>query len=109
NIAFAADGSFYVGDGYGSFRLLHYTRNGEFLREIGANGSDDGAFNTPHGQWIDTRGPEPRLVVADRGNHRLQVLTLDGHHERTITDDTRLRRPCHFDQRGDLLLCPDLD
>lgn len=109
NIAFAPDGSFYVGDGYGSFRLLHYTRNGEFLREIGTNGSDDGAFNTPHGQWIDTRGPEPRLVVADRGNHRLQVLTLDGRHERTIADDTRLRRPCHFDQRGDLLLCPDLD
>jgi Uncharacterized conserved protein len=109
NIAFAPDGGFYVGDGYGSSRLLHYSHDGDFIREIGTKGSHDGEFLTPHGQWVDTRGPEPRLVVADRGNHRLQIFTLDGRHLRTVTDETRLRRPCYFHQRDDLLICPDLD
>ena len=27
----------------------------------------------------------------------------------TIKDDTKLREPCHFDVRGDLMVCPDLD
>jgi hypothetical protein len=49
------------------------------------------------------------LVVADRGNARLQVFTLDGRHLATVKDEARLRLPCHFDVQGEQMLCPDLD
>jgi len=109
NVAFAPNGDFYVGDGYGSYHMLKFSAKGEFLREIARPGNADGQLNNPHGQWVDPRGPEPVLVVADRGNRRLQTFTLDGEHLRTIKDDTRLRMPCNFDIRGELMVCPDLD
>ncbi len=109
NVAFAPGGDFYVGDGYGSHRLLRFSLRCEFLGEIGRPGSADGEFSAPHGLWVDPRGAEPVLVVADRGNGRLQTFTLDGRLLRTIKDEARLRLPCHFDVRGDWMVCPDLD
>jgi hypothetical protein len=109
NVAFAPNGDFYVGDGYGSSHLLRFSSSGAFLGEIGRPGHGDGEFDTPHGQWVDTRGADPVLVVADRGNRRLQVFTLDGAHLRTVKDEAHLRMPCYFHVRGDLMVCPDLD
>ena len=109
NVAFAPNGDFFVGDGYGSYHMLKFSAKGEFLGEIARPGAADGQFNNPHGQWIDLRGPEPVLIVADRGNHRLQTFTLDGRNLRTITDAERIRWPCNFDVRGDLMVCPDLE
>jgi hypothetical protein len=109
NVALAPNGDFYVGDGYGSSHVLHFSAAGKFVGEIGGPGKGDGEFSTPHGLWVDTRGNEPVLVVADRGNGRIQTFTLDGTHLRTIKDEGRLRMPCHFHTRGDLMVCPDLD
>jgi hypothetical protein len=109
NVAFAPNGDFFIGDGYGSYHLMKFSAKGDFLGEIARPGKADGELNNPHGQWVDARGPEPVLVVADRGNRRLQTFTLDGRHLRTIKDDARLRMPCNFDIRGDLIVCPDLD
>ena len=109
NVAFAPNGDFYVGDGYGSSHMLRFSADGRFLGEIAHPGHGDGELDNPHGQWVDTRGAEPVLVVADRGNRRLQVFSLDGRHLRTVKDDSRLRMPCHFDVRGDWMVCPDLD
>jgi hypothetical protein len=109
NVAFAPNGDFYVGDGYGSSHMLRFSAAGSFLGEIGRPGHADGEFETPHGQWVDTRGPDPVLVVADRGNRRLQLFTLDGRHIRTVKDEAHLRMPCYFHVRGDLMVCPDLD
>ena len=63
-------------------------------------------MNCAHGIWVDTRGQTPKVVVADRENHRLQFFSLDGQHIGFANDE--LRRPCHFDQRGQNLLVPDL-
>lgn len=109
NVAFAPNGDFYVGDGYGSFHMLRYSVSGDFICEIGTAGKEDGQFFNPHGQWVDTRGTEPVLVIADRGNRRVQVFSLDGKHLRTVKDEVRLRMPCHFDVRGEWMVCPDLD
>ncbi|MBI5708666.1 MAG: hypothetical protein HZC36_16910 [Armatimonadetes bacterium] len=106
NIAFAPNGDFYVGDGYGMHYIHQYTKDGKFIRTWGGYGSDPGLMNCPHGLAVDTRGKEPLLVVADRGNHRLQRFTLDGKHVDFITHDLRL--PCHFDFHGGLTLIPDL-
>jgi 6-bladed beta-propeller len=109
NVAFAPNGDFYVGDGYGSHHVLRFSSKGKFLGEIGRPGHGDGEFDTPHGLWVDPRGGEPLLVVADRGNRRIQTFTLAGNHLRTIQDEPRLRMPCHFHNEGEWLVCPDLD
>ena len=109
NVAFSPNGDFYVGDGYGSSHMLRFSSSGDFLGEIARPGHGDGELDNPHGQWVDTRGPEPVLVVADRGNRRLQTFTPEGKHLRTVKDEARLRMPCHFSVRGDWMVCPDLD
>lgn len=57
---------------------------------------------------MDTRHSPAKLVVADRGNGRLQIFSLDGQHERTVKVPGVIRLPCHFHVRGDLMVCPDL-
>lgn len=106
NVAVAATGDFYVADGYGSSYVHQYTAAGDYVRTWGGPGSEPGQMKCPHGIWIDTRGPEPLVLVADRANVRLQYFTLDGEFVRMTAHD--LRHPCHFDQRGDELLIPDL-
>ncbi len=106
NIAIAPNGDFYVGDGYGSNYVHQYTRDSEYVRTWGGTGSDSTKFNQPHGIWVDTRSPEPRVVVADRGNQRLVDFTLDG--ELLRTHENVVHTPCHFDQRGQYLLVPEL-
>ena len=106
NFAFLPDGGFFLADGYGSHRIHRYDKDGKWLSMIGEPGKGDAQFNTPHGLWIDTRpGKEPSLVVADRANKRLQWFTLDGKHLKTL-DGFIL--PANIDQRGDVLLVPDL-
>lgn len=109
NFAFAPNGDFFLADGYGASNVLRYDRQGHYLGVIGRPGGRDGEFDCPHGLTVDTRSGEPVLVVADRGNARLQVFSLDGHHLRTVKDGARLRMPCHFDVQGSLMVCPDLD
>lgn len=65
-----------------------------------------GAFIEPHGVGIDARGAEPRVVVADRGNHRLQLFTLDGKYVDVVTED--LRRPSKVVTNGKDLMIVDL-
>ena len=42
---------------------------------IGKAGTGPGEFRTPHALVFDSKG---RLIVADRHNHRIQILTKDG-------------------------------
>ena len=62
-------------------------------------------MNKPHGLIVDTRGPEPVLLVADRSNNRLQTFTMDGRH---LGFGDGVNRPCHFAERKGILLVPDL-
>ena len=56
-------------------RISVFDRNGKFLRVIGKTGTEPGEFRTPHAIEFDSQG---RLIVADRHNHRIQILTKDG-------------------------------
>ena len=56
-------------------RISVFDRDGNFLRVIGETGQGPGEFRTPHALELDSQG---RLVVADRHNHRIQILTKDG-------------------------------
>jgi DNA-binding beta-propeller fold protein YncE len=56
-------------------RISVFDKTGKFLRVIGKTGTGPGEFRTPHALEFDSKG---RLVVADRHNHRIQVLTKAG-------------------------------
>ncbi len=106
NVAFAPDGGFYVGDGYGSHYIHQYDKNAKWVRTWGGAGKEPGKMQTPHGLWLDNRpGREPSLVVADRANARLQYFTLDGKHLSFVND---FHFPAHFDILGDVMVVPDL-
>lgn len=107
NVALAPGGDLYVADGYGKNWIHRYTAQGEYRGSFGGPGKERGQVACPHGIFLDARGAEPVLVVADRSNRRLQYFSLDGRHLRFTTDE--LKSPCHFDARGGVLLVPDLE
>jgi len=105
-IAFAPNGDLYVADGYGKDWVHHYNSRGDYLRSWGGTGSEPGKLNNPHGIWVDTRRKTPVVVVADRGNHRLQLFSLEGQHQGFVTEGMRM--PSNMDQHGDDLAVADL-
>ena len=105
NLAIAPNGDIFVGDGYGSSYINKYNSKGEFIRTFGGKGSEAGQLNCPHGITMDTRGPEPLLLVADRANNRLQYFSLDGKHLKFVSG---VNLPCHFHERKGVMVIPDL-
>jgi DNA-binding beta-propeller fold protein YncE len=74
-LAVSPDGDLFVSDGYGNSRIHRFSRDGELLSSFGEPGIEPGEFNLPHCVVFDNRG---YLLVADRENDRIQVLTPDG-------------------------------
>ncbi len=56
-------------------RISVFDRSGKFVRAIGKAGTGPAEFRTPHALEFDSQG---RLIVADRHNHRIQILTKEG-------------------------------
>lgn len=102
----APDGTFYVFDGYGKSWIHRYDADANYLGSWGGKGSEPGQMDCPHGGWVDTRGSEPVLLVADRGNNRIQIFDLEGKHLDFVTEELRL--PCCFYQFEDDIYIPDL-
>lgn len=76
-------GEFYVTDGYGNSRVIHFDAAGHFVRDWGRRSTADGEFHTPHVITADQSG---RLYVGDRENDRVQVFAPDGTHLATWSD-----------------------
>ena len=68
-------------------RISVFDRDGNFLRSIGRMGTGPGEFRTPHAVEFDSQG---RLIVADRHNHRIQILMKDGTFIREYADFGRV-------------------
>jgi len=99
-------GNFWVCDGYGSARVIAYDSEGSLLDVLdGTNGL--GRFDQPHGAFVDRRHGRPELLVADRGNSRIQAFTLDGTFLRGIGVGDFLT-PGHFASYGSEVLVSEL-
>jgi peptidylamidoglycolate lyase len=79
DVAIAADGSFFVSDGYGNNRVVKFSRNGRFIMQWGVKGKLPGQFDLPHGIALDARG---KIYVSDRSNGRVQIFDPDGRYLR---------------------------
>lgn len=110
SVAPLPDGGFLVADGYGQSWIHRYDRERAYVKSFGGPGTELGKLRTPHGIWVDTRGKEPVVLVADRENNRLQVFDLDGKPLREVKDVEHdlLRRPCHVHPFGSELAVADL-
>ena len=75
DVAFAADGSIYVSDGYGNNRIAKFSADGKFLLDWGRKGQGPGEFDLPHNVAVDAQG---LVYVADRSNSRIQVFDANG-------------------------------
>ena len=106
DVSVAPDGSVFVADGYGSSFVHKFTSEGEYVLSFGGYGTEPGQFRTPHGLFVDGRGDEPVVIVADRENGRIQVFDLDGKHLKVV--EGMLRRPCNVTASGEDLVIPDL-
>jgi DNA-binding beta-propeller fold protein YncE len=75
DVAFAPSGEVYVTDGYGSARVVKFSRDGKYLLEWGKRGTGRGEFGLPHNVVVDLEG---RVYVTDRDNQRIQVFDGNG-------------------------------
>jgi hypothetical protein len=75
DVAFAANGDFYVSDGYAGNRIVKYSRDGKYLLEWGTRGTGQGQFELPHNLAVDAVG---KVYVADRETQRIEVFDSNG-------------------------------
>ncbi|XP_063686452.1 E3 ubiquitin-protein ligase TRIM71-like [Bolinopsis microptera] len=85
DVAVTELGKVYVADS-GNHRVQVFNSSGQFVQIIGRQGisaallgnqgSGQGVFHTPCGVALST--DEDYIIVADRGNHRVQVFTAEG-------------------------------
>jgi hypothetical protein len=75
DMAISPSGDVFVADGYGNNRIVHFDRNGRFVKAWGKLGTGPGEFSLPHAIAMDSKG---RLYVADRNNARVQVFDQSG-------------------------------
>ena len=78
DVAVALNGDLFVTDSHrngSNNRVVHFSKDGRFIKEWGSKGSGPGQFSEPHTIAIDSRG---RLFVGDRENNRIQLFDQSG-------------------------------
>jgi hypothetical protein len=75
DVAITAAGDVFVSDGYGNTRVVHFDKDGKYLKEWGKRGNSPGNFVLPHTIAVDSRN---RVYVGDRDTARIQVFDTGG-------------------------------
>ena len=101
------NGDVWVTDGYAQFQVHRYDKAGNYISSITGKEGDAGAFDQPHAVFVDWRGTEPELYVADRAKGRVQVYDMDGAFKRAFGSGF-LTRPSAFATHGDHMIIAEL-
>jgi sugar lactone lactonase YvrE len=90
-IAVLRNGNIIVTDGYGNNRVVMFTKDGTFIKQIGkgAGGPNDkgkgrGEWDLPHKLAVDA---QENLYIIDREGHRVQVFDRNLNYVREIAVD----------------------
>lgn len=78
DVVVAPNGDLFVCDSHRdgkNNRVVHFTKDGTFVKEWGTKGAGPGQFSEPHTMAMDSRG---RLFVGDRENNRIQIFDQSG-------------------------------
>ena len=75
DMAITPAGDIFVTDGYGNRRVVHFTKEGKFVKAFGTAGTTPGQFVLPHAIVVDAKGV---LYIADRNSGRIQLFTQEG-------------------------------
>jgi DNA-binding beta-propeller fold protein YncE len=81
DVGWDRDDNIFVSDGYVNSRVTKFDKNGNFLKEWGSFGREQGQFNLPHAMVLDREG---NVYVADRNNSRIQVFDSNGTFKRIM-------------------------
>lgn len=73
--AILSNGDVFISDGYGNRRVVHFDKQGRYVKQWGEEGTEPGQFLLPHAIVADSRD---RLYVADRNSARVQVFNATG-------------------------------
>jgi DNA-binding beta-propeller fold protein YncE len=68
------DGNFYISD-IGNHSIVVVNPQGEIIRNIGEEGTEEGDFKFPNGLWITGKG---KIFVSDSNNRRIQIFDNKG-------------------------------
>jgi DNA-binding beta-propeller fold protein YncE len=78
DVLIAPNGDIFVADSHRNGtnnRIVHFTKDGRFVKEFGTKGTAQGQISEPHTIAMDSRG---RLFVGDRENNRIQIFDQNG-------------------------------
>lgn len=75
DMAITPSGDIFVSDGYGNRRIVHFDKQGKFIKTFGQAGPAGGQFVLPHAIVVDSKGT---LFVADRNSGRIQLFDQSG-------------------------------
>lgn len=75
DMAVSPSGDIFVTDGYGNNRIVHYDKQGRFIKTWGKLGVEAGELSQPHSIAMDSKGI---LYVAERNNARIQLFDQAG-------------------------------
>lgn len=96
----------WIADGYGSSYVHCLDKNLNWIKTLdGTEGA--GRFSCPHWVYIDTRTESPKLYVADRSNHRVQIFDTEGKYLNSISEG--FRHPSAFTSFDEYLVVAELD
>lgn len=85
DVVIAPGGDIFVTDSHrngANNRIVHFSRDGRFIKAWGTKGSSRGQMSEPHTIAMDSRG---RLFVGDRENNRIVIFDQNG----TVLDEWR--------------------
>ena len=104
-ILFTREGNIVVTDGYGNNRVVLYSPDGTFIKQVGRGaggprdqGTGSGEWDLPHQGAVDADG---RLYLIDRENKRIQVFDNQLNYLREFANDGWNPWDIAISRRGD--------